>query len=768
VHNQRLQRYLLAALPMLVVVALWGYAVRLPFYLDDVPHFTLLRDVPDLGVWWAGDAPFPFYRPVMFTVWWAAHGLTGRFDPLALHTINLFVYGLSALLIGRIARRLTESDLAGAAAGLWFAAYPFAYNAVPLVAALGHVGLVFGAALCGYFALIWNDFDAKTLRRKDKTQYKGTTTQRHKRYVALGLCWIGGFIGVFSHENGVLILPLVSLLLVAANARPPHKNPIVWFAETARALLDRRIMQLIFPLILLTATYLAVWSGIERGEGVGVRWGSLLDSWATLMQGLAYTLIALARPLFPTGDAGAAWAFAIVILTVIVMILLTLQFRKIDFLFSRSESRHGVFKSPLHRRAGENANLKRVRSAVMERGFRGEVHEGRKFHAISLLGLVWYLVSSLLPAALLDGGYVAGSPRLSLFAAVGGALMWGAFAGSLQIQRRGAEAQSKDENSQHKDTQAHRHTGLNPAPLVGLPFLNLARAFSRGRLRLQTVFLFALFALTVITAGRWWSARRSEALRLGDYTWALLAQPQSDQTLLINPPYYLAPREENRMFLRGTEGTTWMADYVSYQGLFEIHHGGAAAPVQVITFADVRRYTAEVVATPPEQLNGEALAARVRDADALYMTWIRDGLLIPVDVRATTEAQALNIRFDAGAVELLSAALRYDAGGQTAALFTTWRVNAPIDVKPFVQLFCDGVLIGQADGALWSETYPFRYWSASETQHDHRLIPLNLPDASPDCIYGLIGLYQESDGARLSALDSSGIGLPDDAVRLTP
>ncbi|RMG72409.1 MAG: hypothetical protein D6711_12975, partial [Chloroflexi bacterium] len=97
-----IRRYLALSLPMLLTLGVYGYALRLPYFLDDGPHFQILAQINGLQHW--GDfAPFPFYRPVAFTIWKLFEGV--GYPVYALHALNVFCFGVAGVLVAQITRQ---------------------------------------------------------------------------------------------------------------------------------------------------------------------------------------------------------------------------------------------------------------------------------------------------------------------------------------------------------------------------------------------------------------------------------------------------------------------------------------------------------------------------------------------------------------------------------------------------------------------------------------------------------------------------------------
>lgn len=344
---RRILQWLLYAAPLILALLLYGYALRLPYFLDDGPHFQILGQT-DGWEHWGDFAPFPFYRPLTFTVWKAFEWVFGGYPAPLLHAVNVLAFGLSGVLVGQIARRLTPAPLhptAAVIAGSGFVLFPFSYQGVAMVAAAFHLTLTLGLVLALHLAFRWLD------------------AAHQAPPLAL---YLAAFVALFSHETGVLIALLLPAGMLAIRPHP-----------------QRRWLWVVLPVWLLASIYLIAWAAFSPNEDTNTLSSDLPAALASLLQGLAYPLAALLRPLVTSNDAEPLTIIGAVNLGVALVAGVAL-----------------ALSSP-HRR--------RIARAL---GF----------------GLVWYLLGILPAALLLDPGYVLGQTRLALFASAGGAIFW---AGSL-------------------------------------------------------------------------------------------------------------------------------------------------------------------------------------------------------------------------------------------------------------------------------------------------------------------------------------------------
>lgn len=352
--------YVLPTLPMVLAILLYGYVLRLPFFWDDVPHFLTSETINGINQW--GDFPsFPYYRPVVFSIWKVFEGLIGYNDPVALHWLNMMVFAVSSLILTRLVRYIAPTSIKSSAsllAGFAFVLFPFSYRAIPLVGALFHLLLVLGFLLSFYLALLW--IDGKVGRW------------------GLAACWVSAFLAVFSHENGVLLLPLFLGIL-----------SIRYFKFNLNI---RRVLQVIIPYGIISGGYFLLWFVAFRPQGSGEQsLSEALDvALAVLLQGLIYPFVSLLRP-FIDGDIDPVALLALVVAIVASALFIVRVISRRD-------------KMPVL--------------------------------LICLYSLGWYVLS-ILPAGLfLSAGYVLGSPRLTMLASVGASIFWAMVIATLLYQTR--------------------------------------------------------------------------------------------------------------------------------------------------------------------------------------------------------------------------------------------------------------------------------------------------------------------------------------------
>ncbi len=632
-RKHRLSTTLIYASPLFLALLIYGYCVSLPFFLDDGPHFQILAQTNGLRQW--GDFPaFPFYRPLVFSVWKIAGWLAGDADAVALHSLNLFCFGLTGVLIGQVVRRAAPPSIRKTAAflaGAGFVIFPFSYQAVALVAALFHLTLALGIMGCLWLALLWLD----------------------GKIGSAGLigCWMCAFVAIFSHETGVLLMPaLLGMIFVVYGKHLPTKRQLGW---------------LLLPISLLTLIYLALWLNFRPNSENGLT--SAFDvAFAALLQGVIYPAARLVRP-FVIGDLAAG---TLIILTITVLAAVFLGWQWV--------------------------NVRRLIS----------------------FGLGWYLIAILPAAVLLPAGYVLGQLRLTLLASIGGAIFWGVSLGALFHAGRGTQTQW-----------VFRAAALL---LIGL---------------------FAIISLEFL------GMRRADYLHLRDFNREAVRlfvanEVISSGAVLVNAPDYLIPDVADRRFLLGSEGVLFVDETLDYNQQFWMNSDLPYDNVEVIGFRQIQRNTGFGFRAHPPDLETADVIARVRDARQVYVTWFEGKRFWPVLVGGT-DFDGLNtplVNYPDVDFALTEANVALSADGRTLTVGLRWRVDVPAGVKVFVHVVCDGQMMAQSDGYPWGDTYPFSAWSPGEIRTEFRTIRLENP--ASECLQVFVGLYNEVDLTRLTAIDA--------------
>jgi len=337
---------------MLVAIVLYGYTVQLPLFLDDGPQFRMVEVFTGFDQWLGSPAYF-YYRPAVFSMWKLSSVLAGFFDAAGLHWLNLMLFGMTGVVLSAITYRLMPQNrlIVAFGVGVGFIIFPFNYQTVILVGAMFHTSMIFCTALTIWTGLLWWD-----------------NPRPHWLIIAI----LSAFWGIFSHENGVLIAPLVFLS--------------IWTADGYKAIFSRRIITLVLPIVVITGVYLILYITVPRAESVGglQPLQNMIESFGIMIQSVAYPLSALLRPMIT--ETPSAW------LTIIIG-LITVG----GGLFLVT-----IFMPSLNR--------------------------------IALLGVAWYLMALVPTVMLLDTSYVDGSPRILIYAGMGLHLFYGALFSAIWVK----------------------------------------------------------------------------------------------------------------------------------------------------------------------------------------------------------------------------------------------------------------------------------------------------------------------------------------------
>jgi hypothetical protein len=181
----------LKLLPLLLACWLYAFVVQMPFYSDDIEFYTYLHTIQPIEILTRADANGLYWRPLPQATYYflAPHAPTWHLIILATHVVNI-------ALVGTVARRLRLNVLAQLIAMSVFAVFPFGVQAVAWVLSWGHVlstTLLLASVWCFLHTL------------------SAHTVHRARWLFATVIC---GCLAPLTHENGILVLPLLGLLCV--------------------------------------------------------------------------------------------------------------------------------------------------------------------------------------------------------------------------------------------------------------------------------------------------------------------------------------------------------------------------------------------------------------------------------------------------------------------------------------------------------------------------------------------------------------------------
>lgn len=125
------QHQLVVTAVLVTCFALWLYAPirHYPLLYDDLLAIRLVKALNYATVW-QPNPDFGYYRPLLFLPYLFTHSLFGYYPSSFIYAQNLGLHALAAALLTALAWRLWPRWPRALAAGLLFASYPFAYQAV--------------------------------------------------------------------------------------------------------------------------------------------------------------------------------------------------------------------------------------------------------------------------------------------------------------------------------------------------------------------------------------------------------------------------------------------------------------------------------------------------------------------------------------------------------------------------------------------------------------------------------------------------------------
>jgi hypothetical protein len=259
-HRTSVQIVLVA---IAITIALYGRSLALPFYSDDLVQIPWLRDL-SFGDLWRQVSPYGYYRPLAFSAWLLIRSNSGlEWTPAVLRLMNLVMHAVASSLVGWLALEIDpdRKSLGAVFAAMLFAAYPFAYQAVPWVSALFYpmVTALMVLSVIGYLRF-----------RRDGS----------RRWLAVSL--VAAVLAPFAHENGVLIGGLIVLAEV--------------FGRTSTV--ERRFKWSLWPLahLAISAAYLALWFSMREGgvSTLDLSPGGVFQNATILSTGLSYPVVWIA------------------------------------------------------------------------------------------------------------------------------------------------------------------------------------------------------------------------------------------------------------------------------------------------------------------------------------------------------------------------------------------------------------------------------------------------------------------------------------------
>ena len=121
----------------ILVFGCYGFALRLPFFFDDLPVMTWVgrHSLADI---WTMSSEGSFYRPLTFTVYKLGLLFPQGARQVVLHAVNLLAYWISAALAAQVVKLCGKSYKQALLTSVLFAVFPFMFLAVPWITAMPH------------------------------------------------------------------------------------------------------------------------------------------------------------------------------------------------------------------------------------------------------------------------------------------------------------------------------------------------------------------------------------------------------------------------------------------------------------------------------------------------------------------------------------------------------------------------------------------------------------------------------------------------------
>jgi hypothetical protein len=256
-----------AALALTLTVLLYGSALSLPLFSDDLVQIPWLESISWRELW-TGPSPYGYYRPLWYSLWRVWGGIFGGLNPPALHALSLVAHFAASALVGTLAATWVrpdggadESFTAGLVATAVFAAFPFARQAVAWPGAVYNpivVALSAGAVL---------SYDRGRARRQGRWIFAASV-----------LC----VLAALNYEAGLLAGPLVVIVELVGRLSQRWEERRSWWP-------------LLFVAVFL-ATFL-LWQHM-RGAGAaafGLHASDLSRNLGFVLQGLVYPAAPVAQ-----------------------------------------------------------------------------------------------------------------------------------------------------------------------------------------------------------------------------------------------------------------------------------------------------------------------------------------------------------------------------------------------------------------------------------------------------------------------------------------
>lgn len=121
-----------------LVLICYGFALRLPFFYDDLPIMTWLGRHRWLDIW-TMSSEVGFFRPLTFTVYKLGRLLPPGVSQGVLHATSLLLHWISSILVMQIVALRGRAPGEALLASVLFAVFPFVSLAIPWITAMPHL-----------------------------------------------------------------------------------------------------------------------------------------------------------------------------------------------------------------------------------------------------------------------------------------------------------------------------------------------------------------------------------------------------------------------------------------------------------------------------------------------------------------------------------------------------------------------------------------------------------------------------------------------------
>jgi hypothetical protein len=150
--RQKHHLWITVALSGLLIAACYGFALKLPFFFDDLPVMTWLG-WHNLTEIWTQSSEGAYYRPLSFSIYELGLLLPSGARAFALHAVNLLLFWTNTVLVAQIVTMCDREPAHALLSAVLFAVFPFVAHAIPWITALPHPLVASLTLLAAYAAL---------------------------------------------------------------------------------------------------------------------------------------------------------------------------------------------------------------------------------------------------------------------------------------------------------------------------------------------------------------------------------------------------------------------------------------------------------------------------------------------------------------------------------------------------------------------------------------------------------------------------------------